>query len=329
MNSLKTALSVVIIYIMICILGTAAIALLVMAYFGCLRFVVGADLVLYSGQSFLYGIKVAFPVMIIFSQMFMILFLLRHSKKNRLAGIITIFILTCVSYLVLVPIFVKHSNKLVSDSVVQKSKMSTGYFRLYDDGLYYFSKVESNNKADGIYIDVNQLAINADPFVVFKNLDTTNLDSSNFSDVLVKQLIEFPKSLDKSFSNLFELWKQAQKAYLGSIKSWLFFSSFGIALFFVFCVASISKWRLVNACYILVSTYLVIKLNMICYGICSFQKINEFTSKINLKLKSLGSIFSGIDFPICFVANIILVLIFFVLGLIFMLKNRAKFEDAD
>lgn len=323
---MKTFFSVFISYIVLCVFGTALCSLLFMVYAGCLKYVVAQPLTLLSIQEFLFGFRYALPLIVLVIPMFLVLTFVRHSRRNRLIGIITTAVLTSAAWFVLLPLAFKVEQKHNFAYEFKKMPLSSRVFRFSENKLFYYTRVDSQNNADGIVIDTNEQISSDNSFSSFHNVKAEIPDSGNFSDVLVKRVIEIPRLLEKCFIDLTFLIDAGKRALSSSRLSYFFFCSLALALFFVFPLMQISCWRLVNAFYVLFSTALIIKINAVCYGISVYKERFGFLYEFDDKLKSLGSVFSYMESPVCVCINILAVLFFIGIGLAFKIKNHSKLE---
>ena len=295
-----------------------------MVYIGCMNFVVGQSLDLFSFSALKTGLDISLPIVVIFIPMFLILTLIKHSKTNRIIGLLTIFVLTAASWGIGLPSYLKYVKSEGSITEMKKKNLSPGYFRFSDDRIYYFTNVSSTNKADGIIIDVAKADTENSEFSIIKNEEVTIPGSDEFSDILVKRSVEIPDMLKYCLADLYYIGVGAQNSLNRSILSWAFFCFFGLALFFVFPISKGSKWRLINAFCVLIGTGLVIKLNAVCYGIEAYKKFFPFLPVWNEKLKSLGWFFSQMESPLSVIVNISLIIIFIIIGLAALLLGGSK-----
>lgn len=325
---MKTFFSVLISYILLSIFGAVLVSALIMVYMGCMNYVVGQPLALVSFEAFRLGFDISMPLVLIFCPMFLVLSLIRHSKKNHLIGFITIAVLSAASWIFGMPAFLKYESGKADSSIIKSQRLSSGYFRLSENTIYYFTNVDLEKNTEGIAIS-EQPASGKQAFSVIDNKKITIPDSEYFSDILVKRVVEMPPLLKNFMQDLYNLSGAAVKAFSSSTVSWLFFCSFALSLIFVFAVANVSQWRLINAFFVLVATTVVIKLNCICYGISFYEKYISFLPSLDSSLKHAFGFISGIQSPLCVVVNILLVLIFGVLGIVGLFTNRSRKNEDD
>lgn len=310
---MRVFLSLFLSYLLLCFVGTTLLASLVTAFIGCLSFVVGHPINLVSVETFLFSLKAVFPIVIIFSQMFLILSTIRNSNKQHLSGIISIFILTIVSWVVVLPGFYKVTNSIPLNPLKFESKTSEGVFRIDGDKLYYFTKVNSDNSVDGVEIKLNQNDENN--FAMIDNKNVKMAESGEYSDVLVKQVLLFPEFLKKIVKNVFGLCNVSKMAFSNSIISWFLFCLFGLALYSVIFISRVSNWRLINAFFVLIGTLAIFKINCILCGIGVSKSIFEYVNLINQKIISSWNGFAQFYSPICVLCNVLIIVILIIIGI--------------
>ncbi len=323
---MKTIFSVLLSYIFLCIVGIAGVSVLFMIYFGCMNYVVGQPLDLISFESFKVGFELALPLVSISVPMFLILSLIRHSKKNKIIGIITTTVLACSAWAFALPFLLSHESVSVENAPVGKSTLSSGYFRLSGNSLYYFTKMNSDNTADGIVINVAQGSTEKIFFSVLDDSKVSIPDSEPFSDILVKRTVEFPKLLSDSLYDLYYLGRAGKAAYEKSYANWLIFCLLGVSLICVFMLSGVSRWRLINAFFVIVFTGIVIKANAICYAVPMYKPYLGFLYSANEKLSASFSMF---DCPIAVAVNIVLILIMCILGITGKIINHSKVQEDE
>lgn len=322
---MKTFFSVLISYILLCIFGAILTSGLIMIYLGCMNYVVGQSLSLFSFEAFRVGLDISLPLVVIFIPMFLVLSLIRHSNKNKLIGIITVILLSVASWVFVMPAFLKIESGKANSSIVTQQRLSSGYFRFADGNLYYFTNVDAENKAEGIAIKT-ETQNGKQEFSVVHNEQVAFAEADGFSDILVKRVVEMPPMLKNCIMDLQNLSYACVRAFSASSASWIFFCTFALALIFVFAVSDVSQWRLLNAFYVLVSTTVVIKLNCMCYGISFYAKYLPFLTSLDAKMSGVHG-FNGAQSILCVFVNIILILIFVALGIIAKItgpKRRAE-----
>lgn len=296
-----------------------------MIYLGCMNYVVGQPLALFSFEAFRLGLDVSLPLVVIFIPMFLMLSLVRHSKKNKIIGISTVAVLTAVSWFLAMPVFLKVESGKANTSIVKNGRLSSGYFRFADETLYYFTNVDGENNAEGIAIK-SASGTGKQEFSVIHNEKVQFAESEYFSDILVKRVVEVPPLLSNCIMDLYNLSYACVRAYSASNASWIFFCTFGLALIFVFCVSDVSQWRLINAFFVLAATSAVIKMNCICYGIPFYQKYVPALGTLDQKMNAMSG-FGGAQSVLCVFVNIIFILIFIAFGIVSKIKAPKKTDE--
>lgn len=291
-----------------------------MVYLGCMNYVVGQPLSLFSFEAFRLGVDISLPLVIIFIPMFLVLSLVRHSKNNRIIGILTVTLLSAASWIFGMPAFLKMESGKADSSIIRQQRLSAGFFRMSDDTLYYFTNVDEENKAEGIAIKCQSDKQN---FSVIHNQKIEFAEAENFSDILVKRVVEMPPLLFNCIMDLQNLSYACVRAFSASNASWIYFCTFALALVFVFCVSDVSQWRLINALFVLLSTSAVIKLNCICYGISFYQKYVPLLGTLDQKMSSMHG-FNGAQSVLCVFVNVILIIVFVVIGIISKITGRKR-----
>lgn len=326
---MKTFLSVLISYILLCVAGIACAAALFMVYIGCMNYVVGQPLSLFSFGALKTGIDISIPLVVIFIPMFLILSLIRHSRKNRIIGVITTIVLSCASWGLGLPAYMKYVQRDSDITRMEKKRLSSGYFRLSDNTIYYFTNVDNEKKADGILIDASNMGADVASFKIIHGEKVEIPESENFSDILVKNTVEIPELLKMSFMDLYYISVCAKNSLSHSFVSWLFFASLGLALVFVFALSNMSHWRLINAFSVLVATGVVLKVNAILCGTAFYAKYLPFLPSLADSFKKLGSIFNYMESPLCVIANVSLILIFVIIGVAAKLFKHPVPQEED
>lgn len=323
---MRVFFSLLIAYILLCVFGTALLASLITVYMGCLAYVVGQPINLISIDVFIESAKISFPIVILFSQMFLILSVIRNLKKQRILSVITIVSLALISWGGVLPLYYKYINYDVNLLSIQSKKSSAGYFRYCEDGLYYFTKVYDDKKVDGIVIDIKSNYQNQNIFEVYNNKVVTIKEADIYSDVLVKRVVDFPGFFKGCVFDLYHLCNIARKSFSNSILAWIMFSSLGAVLTSLIFLRTFSRWRLVNAFIVLFATIGIIKLNVILFGVGIQGKILEYINLINHELNQLWGGFAGYGSPLCFIVNLLFNIIVVLTGILCNSRNKTIIE---
>ena len=149
---MKTVLIELLAFVLICVLGTAAGGFLIMLYHSVTSFVAGSQISLFDAQIFINGSIVFFPILLLFVPMFLYLTLIRHPRYNKIAGAITITLLSLAAWIFAAPVSYKTVQQKSVVLEEKPSELTAGYFRTIDKRLYYFTFV-SGNFVNGIRIN--------------------------------------------------------------------------------------------------------------------------------------------------------------------------------
>ena len=128
---MKPAFSLIIVYIIACILGVTCAAVIYMLYHGCTLLVAGNYSSIISASVFVTGIRYAFPASFLLCSMFLTLYLIRRPTK-KLVSFIVYLILGAATWGFFSPYALKTCyEKWPSEkiSVQERKQISPGYFR--------------------------------------------------------------------------------------------------------------------------------------------------------------------------------------------------------
>lgn len=328
---MRTVFSVLITYIIFLIFGAAACAALVMLFYGCLNFVVGQPLNLFSASSFLFGLKVGIPVIAMVLPMFMFFSLIRHSHKNKIVGSICICILSLGTWIGLMPLFYTYYDTYVKSAQPQSNHLSSGYFRKSQDKIYYFTYVAPDGKVDGLAIPEN-LEMNED-FSTYEILNGSRIempDADYFSDILVKQTIDVPVVLNQAITDFAILTSAGIRAHKAGFIQYLLFCLIIVALLSCCSLLTFSQWRLINVLLVFVGTTITVKLNAICFGRIFYgSSWVNFIYDINTKLYEAGAGFGLVEQPVFLYINLLIIVVFALMGIINKAVSKTKPQEDD
>lgn len=274
---MKTALNLLISYLSICICGIALCALLYMVCEGLGASVVGQPMLFFSFALFKKGLIFSTPIVCVFTNMHMILKVLRintsrkHSvasiDRNLVVGFLFYLLVTAVSWFVLFPLAISLGDSFSASGAVSMNQASTGYFRKADSGIiYFYTKVHENGKADGVLYDTYSKDSTSSDAVSFSELSTSSVASYPYSDVLVKNAIKTPKDISYCLKIYQTIVRQAKASWGKGMFSWILFSSIALALVSMFGLQFTSSWRLLNTLGIFLATACVFFLNYLYYA---------------------------------------------------------------
>ena len=318
---MKAILTSFIRFLLLCIVGSVAGGFFFMLYNGCVSYVIGSGGDLFSLKFFVDGILLAFPAMLFFVPMFLILPLMKHGLTVRCLGLLTIAVLSLAAWLFVVPLCAK--GALETNVLFEKpaSQLSPGFFRKINGKIYYFSNV------DGIYVSglrfengfdarnssSQDVQVLKDDYVVFER------DIYGFSDPIVGENLKPPVVVSVLFLGMFSMVRSTFSACASGILNWLSFSSIMFALLFVGFLLSLSSWRLVNAFFIIFSTFAIIVLN--------YLYLNFYFSPLLNQFDNMGGFFIFLKNNFQLFMNVVIIIVLCVVGVIsFYVSNKKNFE---
>ncbi len=234
-------------------------------------FVAGQPLSFLSADLFIRGVFFVFPLICALSSLFMVLYVVRHPGKIILPLII--YILTGIlSWGLLIPFSVSKSEEYASIPHVQKKAplITPGFFREDNGGIYYYSRVGQDGKAEGLYIDLQGFTGSQGKILPIDNVPVNETAAEPFSDLLIRDTMTLPRVVKVPV----ELYKK-QLAFASASRkagyiSWLSFASIGIALLSILGLRRFSAWRLLNASIVTAAFFCIAGVNSACYGSGSF-----------------------------------------------------------
>ncbi len=260
---MKTVLIEMLAFALLCVFGTAAGGFLIMLYHGVASFVAGSQMNTLSAEAFLSGMIAAFPVLLLFVPMFLLLTLIRHPRYNKILGSATIAVLSMSAWFFLAPISFKISQERNFFAAQSSNDLTPGYFRNINGSLYYFT-FASGNYVSGIRVKNDYFSSDKTDNAI-RILDSGYLnfkrDAYGFSDPIVGENLTPPPVLQNFLKGIATITVHAAKASSQGIVKWLIFSSIMAALVSVGAVISASEWKLADAFYITFDTFVILTLN--------------------------------------------------------------------
>lgn len=302
------------------LLGTALYSL----YLNIVGFSVGQQMLLFNKEelfkSFLYTscifILVVSPVLAYYR--------IRH--RGGIIQFVVYLALSFATWFFLFPVLLNGAN---SNGVLQANYsvdhvVTAHYFRKADNKVFYLSNdlstKEENSSSNAIVIDTendNHIKIenikNSKDFILFEKAEPYN-------DVLIKEA--FGGSSSFSFFDFKGILNRGLIAKQKGGTFWLGFLSLAFALICVFALTNLFNWKLIDACIILLVSVGIFALN-------TFYYYPVFDSLRNGKIANSSlfvSLSSSFDDPVLVVMNMLLGIIFIVLGVIRMFRKEKSSE---
>ena len=316
---MKTVLIELLAFVLLCVFGAAAGGFFIMIYHSVASFVVGSQLNVFSVQHFLVGAVIFFPIFLLFVPMFLFLTLVRHPSYNKVAGAVTIAVLSLATWIFAAPFFYKASQRQGTFLLNSNSaELTSGYFRKINGKLNYFTLV-TGNFVNGIRISDSYFSSHSNSRAI-KILDNNYMnfkrDELGFCDPLVGENLTPPPALSNFLKGTAAIHQKAYEACMAGTLEWLFFSSIMAALVAIGAVISASEWKLADAFYITFDTFATLTLNYFCF--------TDRAAPLADALNSLGGIGPALSGRIQPLANGAIVLLLIALGTVKALVHAAK-----
>lgn len=298
---MKKVLTIVLIYILTCVFGTAALGLLFMFNLDMLKYVTDAPATFFSLDAFLYGLSVSFPLVGIAVLVAIVLLMIRD-KTHQIPGLITYAVLGLLTWLVFIPFSLTQLSSYETDNIeLRVERTSPGVFREDSRGVFYYSRILESGNADGIFIDTNDFTGKAGNVITFYDAPVSNASAFPYSDILIKKSLQPPKFVTYPISFYSVLLIAAEHMNSTGFLGWLSFATLGLALLSVYGVQFYSSWKLSSALSVLITVIAIIAVNyfyymdMIPQALKQFGKmLSEFTDADNPLIVVINVIMSGI-----------------------------------
>lgn len=324
---MKKAMKLLLMYFMTLLASIIIGTIIYSIYLNVKNFVAGTSIDLFNIKDLVKAI-----FFVIFLTLFLILPFISYYKIRHSGGVpqtIVYVFLTILTWGILFPgsFYLErfHYSKF-PDKPSEKS-LSTNCFRSFEDKVYFFTKDFSydnqEKSAMAVVIDTSEegkIAIekieDKSDFVLYKQAVPYRdiLIKNSFSKFSIPLLVDFGLLIQKGKDALNKGWT----FYLG-------FCSIGLLLASVWALSGIFKWRLLNTCFVVVTSFLILTFNsFVIHG-----KFEFIINKIwNLPfIKPLNSIFEN---PVLVILNLLFALIFTVIGIIiFIVQNHKKKEGGN
>lgn len=321
---MKRILSFIIIYIGSLFLSTLLLAVLFMFSCTLTNFVTSLPYSFFSLKFFMSGILLSVPLSCVITQILFCFYAIRH-PSNHIISLILYAALGAVSWLLVIPTDLHLISRYEADVVEARvSSSSTGVFRQESNGVYYFSRINEKNEADGIFFDTTGFAKEDDIIVPFFGMSVKNESAFPYSDIIIKNslqpslLVSYPLAIYNSL-----LTVAGYASSLGFL-AWLSFASLGLALLCVYGIQFFSSWKLSNVLSLIISVSVIIFVNYLYY----MNLIPDSLREVSAKLSEVVSIKDPLIVLINLIFSALLVLSGVFMG-IYRLKESTVFESAD
>ena len=320
-DSIGLSLKVFLHFILTCLVLTLAGSLVYMVYCAGTTLVAGTGSHIFSWNLLLKGIFVFLPVSLMFSQIFGMMYLIRHPLKKSdgtdsgpfFLPVFAFVILGLAIWFILMPVSINAGESIGIKSIsdTRKPNLSPGIFRGYDEGVYYFTSVEEDGKATGVFLNNSSNTVRV---LTYDNLDVSNMDGE-FADPLVERTIRIPRVVRWILDIVSKVMDMAKMNLDLGFWNWICFASMGIALTSLVGLIYFSRWRLISV-LVSVSCFL---------GCVGFNGVYYLTNAFDLPKKTFASLFARMPFiknPFPVVVNLAIALVMIALGIFLAIRHK-------
>lgn len=320
---MKSSLFLFIVFLILCTALTFFCAFAYVLVDGCTHMAAGTSISFFSVDVFLHGIITCFPFVAGFSCMGVIFYMIRHPSSSIISLVLYSLIGICV-WAVLIPQSMKIESMglFKSSNAKTEVRLTEGYFRPSDYGVYYYSKISAQNIAQGLYIDTSGTGGVKGDVTRFTNLQLAPSGDEFFSDplfaksakitVVLEHIIAFAKTAR------YEAFKGLKKGYF----NYLSFASLGLALLSIIGIKSMSSWKLLNLSFVIILYVGICRLNLLIYTSPVFENVIAYFTSKNIVLltdKSTIQLFTN-----CLIAGV-----FITIGIIQFIIHRSREKRAS
>lgn len=318
---MKKAFHIILIYLLVCVFGTVALAALFMFNQDLMSYVADVPSKLFSLDSFLLGICVSFPFAASLSLVAVIFHTIKN-PKNQIAGLAAYIVLGALTWLVLIPVSVKNFSSFESSEPsgiqLQAGKTSSGLFRKDEGGVFYYSRILDDGNADGIFIDTSDYIGGKQKITSFYDSPVNNEPAYPFSDILIKDSLQPPKHVTYPLEIYTSLLTAAENSEKSGFLGWLFFASFALALLSAYGTQFFSGWRICSALYVLIISAFVVFVNYFYY----MGFLPSFLAQFDALFKKTFSV----DNAFIVFANLLISAVLILLGIFTGIYRKKKSE---
>lgn len=312
---MKRALYFAVIYLASMLIGTLVFATLFMFSCNLSMFVTGLPSSFFSMHFFMAGMLLSIPLVCFIIQILYIFYIIRH-PKCQIISLIMYVVFGLFSWLFIIPTDLNLISRFGSDVVVARTESSSaGVFRKEADGIYYYSLVDEQGKADGLFLDTSGYLGQDGAVIHLFDSPVKNESAFPYSDILIKNSLQPPAMVTYPLAVYNALLTAAGYSASVGVLAWLAFASIGLALLAVYGIQFTSSWKLANVVSVLCATAAVVLINY-------FYYMDLFPIVLKELAKKLSNI-TDIKDPVIVLTNLIIALVFTGFG-VFMGIYRHK-----
>ena len=329
---MKNALTMFMYFFLMTACGTLAAAFIFMICCNLTLLVCGESFAFFNWDFYIRGLLISLPLVCVIVLALMIVYGLRH-KKNPVIRLAVYVVSGLIVWLILIPssftLLHKYEEKYAKTYEVPF--LSPGFFRPESGGVFYFSRVQEDGKADGLYIDLTGITGEKGSVVRFSNSIIDADFSGQFADSIIRDAVKLPFVILAPLELYSVLRDKAQDAWNDSFAHWLLFLCLALALGSCIAFENFSAWSLIDALAAFFTGLLICVVNWAYYKGYLFSSVtgkwNELIGDTPVTGGFFNSIIHSPDLFISFVNFIIFVLLTLTGILLFIFKSKTETED--
>ena len=298
---MKRALYFAVIYLASMFVGTIVFATIFMFSCNLNMFVTGLPVSFFSLHFFMTGTLLSIPLVCILIQILLILYVIRH-PGCQILSLIIYAVFGLVSWIFIIPMDLKLISRYESDVVSSRIvASSTGIFRKESNGVYYYTRINEDGTADGLFIDTTGYTGQEGAVVPLFDIPVKNESAFPYSDILIKNSLQPPLLVTYPLSVYNALLTAAQYSASLGFLAWLAFASMGLALLTIYGTQFLSSWKLANVACVITSAFVILFINYLYY----MNILPDILKELAEKLSNL----TGLKDPLIVLINVIIALL--------------------
>ncbi|MCR4821671.1 MAG: hypothetical protein K5873_02225 [Treponema sp.] len=278
---MKRAIYFAVISLASCFIGTLIFATLFMFSCNLTMFVTGFPTPVFSLNFFLNGLLATFPLVCLLTQILLILYMVRH-PKNQLLALLVYALFSLLFWLLLIPLDLKIMNRYEADALEPRVEtLSEGIFRKEENGVFFYSRINREGHADGLFFDTTGFLGSDGGVMPFFDVPVTNESAFPYSDVLIKSSLEPPKLVTYPMAVYSSLLTSALYSVSQGFLAWLSFASMGLALIMLYGFQYLSSWKLANVSCVITGFISILFINYLYYMNIMPAPLKELSLKLS------------------------------------------------
>ena len=264
---MKTFFSLLGVFISVCLCGALIGFCTSFLYTHATLLIAGQPVSVISDGTPLFCFLVSLAVSAVFSYIFLVNYTIRH-PRNVFGHIFGFIFITIIAWLIVIPFCVKTADETTSKIVQKETSLpSKKYFRPDTDGIFFYSAVHpEDNTADGLYIDLSGFSNSKSGVLRVEEAPINMQVARPFSDLLIKNTLTPPVIVKPLIPVLQIIADKTLEALKGGWKSWIAFSSIGLAFMSILGLRRLFRWRLLNSTVALLAFAGILLVNIIYFS---------------------------------------------------------------